>query len=104
MCRQAKNVSGQDIQGGGGDDVLKGCIGGDGGEVFFLKARRHARNALEDLAGVGDCEGEGEEVGDDLVDIVSADARGQSDTRGRSGRRHVVNVWWKDVNAGLQLE
>ena len=69
-----------------------------------MEARGHARDALEDLASVGDCKGQGEEVGDDLVDVVSGDARGWSDARGRSGRRHVVNVWWKDVNAGLQLE
>ena len=69
-----------------------------------MEARGHARDALEDLASVGDCESEGEEVGDDLVDIVSGDMRGRSDVRGRSGRRHVVNVGWKDVNAGLQLE
>ena len=69
-----------------------------------MEARGHARDALEDLASVGDCEGKGEEVGDDLVDIVSGDTRRRSDARGQSRGRHVVNVWWKDVNAGLQLE
>ena len=69
-----------------------------------MEARGHTRDALEDLASIGDCEGEGEEVGDDFVDIVPGDTRGRSNARSWSGGGHVVNVWWKGVNAGLQLE
>ena len=57
-----------------------------------MEARGHAHDVLEDLASVGDYEGEGEEVGDDFIDIVSGDTRGRSNVRGRSRGGHVVNV------------